>query len=213
MLPVSSKQGFYFLFLLFFTLNLLSFGNIFNTSKKINQYKYQIANGLHERSEYLKDKIIVHVGGAIPSNSWCYPFQECDIRKKYRIIGLGWVSQMGHDIIFKKKNSINNLAVDFVDNEKILLAIDLYGQLERRLIEYYKTNHQCDIYFERDINIKSELFEQRIKLHWSNTYVSIEDGTPSPLKKNISFYKIKSDYGKGCGTGIAKETPQKYIFN
>jgi len=84
LLSNSSKQGFYFLFLIFFILNLLSYSNVFNTSKKINQYKYQITNGFYERSEYLKDKIIVHVAGAIPSNSWCYPFQECDLRKKYR---------------------------------------------------------------------------------------------------------------------------------
>jgi len=130
-----------------------------------------------------------------------------------RNIGLGWVSQMGHDTVFKKKNSINNLAVDLVDNEKILLAIDLYGQLERRLIEYYKTHHQCNIYFERDIDIVSELFEQRIELHWSNTHIPIDYGTLFPRKKSISFYKIKSDYGKGCKAGVAKETPQKYIFN
>lgn len=43
--------------------------------------------------------------------------------------------------------------------------------------------------------------------------VLIDYGTLFPRKKSISFYKIKSDYGKGCEAGVAKETPQKNIFN
>ena len=96
----------------------------------------------------IADKIIVNVGAHIPAGDWCVPFQDCHIRKTTKVTGLGWTTQMGHDLIFYKENKIDNLALELVNDNRFLLAIDLYPLLENRLQKYYKEHYSCSVVFE-----------------------------------------------------------------
>ena len=61
---------------------------------------------------------------------------------------------MGHDILLYENNNISNLALDIVNSEKFIVAIDLYPLLENRLIKYYKEHYSCNIYFEKYLFIQ-----------------------------------------------------------
>ena len=112
-------------------------------------YNNKVLNSFFlNKNNELKNKIIVNVGAHIPAGDWCFPFKNCTLRKEFKFTGLGWTTQMGHDLIFYKENNIDNLALKLVNNDSFIVAIDLYPLIKNRLAKYYKDHYSCSIYFQ-----------------------------------------------------------------
>ena len=149
---VNKLQSFILLLLVISSLQIYIFN--YRISLERLENKKNILSNFHSDNDAFSNKIVVNVGAEIPASNWCLPFNSCDLRKKYLFTGLGWTAQMGHDILLYENNNISNLALDIVNSEKFIVAIDLYPLLENRLIKYYKEHYSCNIYFEKYLFIQ-----------------------------------------------------------
>ena len=130
-------------------------------SKERLENRANIYSSFNKRKETLKNKIIVNVGAEIPASNWCLPFNDCNLRKEFRFTGLGWTTQMGHDLLFYRKHNISNLAVDLVNNDKFVVAIDLYPLIKNRLIKFYEYHYSCTIRFDNFLSISRSSYSSR----------------------------------------------------
>ena len=149
---VNKLQSFILLLLVVSSLQIYIFNHRISLERLEN--KKNILSNFNLNNDAFSNKIIVNVGAEIPASNWCLPFNSCDLRRKYLFTGLGWTAQMGHDILFYQNNNISNLALDIVNSEKFIVAIDLYPLLENRLIKYYKDHYSCNIYFQKYLFIQ-----------------------------------------------------------